>query len=68
MSAGEWVLAYEGDNGRVTYFETWTAIGPCGTWNISDAERFATEHDAMRSPAYSHALSFYAPKRVPDAS
>ena len=46
------------------YFRFMTAIGPCATADLAEAERFCSEQAAMRSPAYLHALSFYEPLEV----
>lgn len=54
-----WVLK-DGKN----YFKQWTGIGPCATQKRGEAERFRTRKDAMQSPAYSFALTFYEPHPV----
>lgn len=58
-----WILADRGKT-PVVFFEKWTGIGPCGTWDIDKAARFTTEAEAMRSPAFSFAFTFYRPERV----
>lgn len=45
----------------INYLRSMTAIGPCGTWDLSKAQRFATEEEARRHPATSFALTFYKP-------
>lgn len=49
--------------GKPIWFECMTAIGPCGTDDLSKAARFSSEQSAMQSPAYTHALSCYEPEK-----
>ena len=46
---------------RIRYFRAWTAIGPSGTYDLEQAQRFATERDALRHPAASFPLTTYRP-------
>ena len=46
------------------YFKEWTGIGPAATSSRVEAERFPNKNSAMRSPAYSFALTFYEPVAV----
>lgn len=66
-AATEWVLVQEAPDspsGR-QWFRSWTSgIGPCGTWDESEAARFPSEQAACASPAYSFALTFYRPEPV----
>jgi len=61
---GAWVLV-DRSTEPPTFFEKWVAIGPCGTWDATEAARFPSEQAAMQSPAYSFALTFYRPEQVP---
>lgn len=45
--------------GKPQYFRCWTAIGPCATNDREQAQRFASEQDALNSPAYTHWASNY---------
>lgn len=46
---------------RIGYLQCWTAIGPCGTWSLDEAQRFDSEQAAMDHPAFSFPLTFYKP-------
>lgn len=46
------------------YFWKMTHIGPCSTPKLEDAAQFGSKQEAMMSPAYSHALSFYEPEQI----
>jgi hypothetical protein len=56
-----WVLK----DGR-NYFKQWTGIGPAATQRREEAARFWTKRDAMMSPAFTFALTFYEPHPVRD--
>lgn len=58
-----WVLADTVKN-RTIYFHEWTNIGPCGTRNLKQAERFKTKQAAMNSPAFTFPLTFYEPTPI----
>lgn len=60
----EFVLLGKYDDGRPKYFRFWTAIGPCATPDIDEAERFPSAQAAMQSPGYSHWSSFYEPSEI----
>lgn len=70
MSAPQYVLAatYLGGplEGQPQYFRFWTAIGPCATPDLAEAERFDSAQEAMESPAFVHWTSSYEPKLVED--
>lgn len=63
MPDTEYVLAQQDLKApeRIGYLMTWTAIGPCGTWDLEQAQRFPSEQAAMAHPGYSFALTFYKP-------
>lgn len=46
---------------HINYFRSMTTIGPCGTWNLAEAQRFATEEEARQHPATAFTLTFYEP-------
>ena len=50
------------------YFCQMTAIGPMSTDDAAKAERFDSKQEAMMSPAYVHALSFYEPEQIEAAA
>lgn len=53
--------------GQMQYFRFWTAIGPCATNDREKAQRFASEQDALSSPAYLHWASNYKVVEASDA-
>ncbi len=50
--------------GKPIYFRQMTDIGPCATDDLALAKKFDSMREAMQSPAFRHALSFYEPKEV----
>ena len=48
--------------GKPIWFRFWTAIGPCCTADINEAERFDSRRAAIHSRAYLHSLSFFEPE------
>ena len=44
-----------------TYFKSWTGIGPAGTKDVNEAERFESKQEAMQSPAFTFSLMSYEP-------
>lgn len=61
-----WVLVQQqtaSPTGRA-WFKQWTAIGPMGTWDETEAASFPSEQAAMQSPAFSFPLTFYRPERI----
>ena len=54
--------------GKPVYFDRMTGIGPMYTEDLSEAEVFATKHDGMQSPAYTHSLCFFEPVELPKES
>jgi hypothetical protein len=46
------------------YFREWGAIGPRCTTDITEAEVFATETEAMQHPAYSFATTSFEPEEI----
>jgi hypothetical protein len=60
----EWVLVMDqrdAPEGR-NWFKQWAGIGPEGTWTESEAATFSSRQEAMQSPAFSFALTFYTPE------
>ena len=54
-----WVL-----RDKKNYFKQWTGIGPMATQKLDEASQFKTKREAMQSPAYSFAMTFYEPEAV----
>lgn len=46
---------------HIGYLMRWTAIGPCGTYDLDKAQRFDSEQEALNHPASSFPLTFYRP-------
>lgn len=58
-----WVLSQM--LGKITvYFHEWSGIGPRSTRDLEKAARFPTKRAAMRSQAYTYALSWYEPEAI----
>jgi hypothetical protein len=57
-----WLLVDRATGRPPTYFRFWTAIGPCGTYDASEAARFPSEQAAMQSPAFTFWGTFYRPE------
>lgn len=58
-----WVLA-DTSRKRTNFYRDWTGIGPRGTYDLKQAERFCTKQEAKDSPAFTFSTMFYEPMPI----